>query len=218
LKISRIAAQGIKENEMAQTEQEIERIIAEWVRDRMPQTGLLDLRFNGTLLASWLIQQKLPYSIGNLDLAYRELGDAATGGLLIHKPEVIVRTKTLKEIERERLDFIKREAEEDKKKRSDADAATAERKDDVNDEHFKRRQAVAKIKFEHITDGYMKVNASGRVNHSLTQDRKAGLRGIRVVSNTKDKDGKTVLLYDKMLELVAECFRGFDREDARSNS
>lgn len=108
-----------------------------------------------------------------------------------------------------------RAKEEMAQARAEYEAKAKAEYDDINGESFQKRQKTAKIEFERIYNDYTKGHSSGRINHPLTQERREGLRGIRVVSNVKDAKGNEVVLYDKMLELALEALRAFDREDQK---
>ncbi|HYT20125.1 MAG TPA: hypothetical protein VEW05_07820, partial [Candidatus Polarisedimenticolia bacterium] len=90
----------------------------------------------------------------------------------------------------------------DRQARARAEKKAAEK------EAFKKTQLQAKAEFEKICDEYVVTRASGRTDHSKTQERRDLLRQIKVTQGN-------VILYSKMLELVSAALRGFEREDSK---
>ena len=94
--------------------------------------------------------------------------------------------------------------DDDRQARARAEKKAAEK------EAFKKTQLQAKAEFEKICDQYIVTRASGRTDHSKTEERRDLLRQIKVT-----KKNENVILYTEMVRLANEALRGFEREDSK---
>jgi len=75
----------------------------------------------------------------------------------------------------------------------------------------------AKIELDSLINGYVtmyRIAGEEKVNHGLTNDRRALLRGILAKDNRdKDDKGNALIRWDIILDLAHKAIRAFNQED-----
>jgi hypothetical protein len=196
-----------------QSQEEIKIVSQYWVKNLAPE-GFLDLPENGEAMIGELVRRGYAVvTFENLTEACNALGDKATGGGIAYAP------KTTKPVE----PVVQKTTWKGPSRPSNVADVNAERQQfaeavaDINGPTFARIQDEARDEFNKICNGYQASTPMGKVDHALTSERRALLRGLKVVDKRRNNRGEEVVLFTNMLQLANEALRAFEKEDINRN-
>jgi len=90
-------------------------------------------------------------------------------------------------------------------------------KEDLKSEEFFEILLRSKIEFDNLVNGYRamhRVAGEERVNHSLTNERRELLRGIRITDKRdRNEKGQELMRWDLVLQYAHKAVQAFNRED-----
>src|SRR5258708_1486478 len=174
-----------------QSAEEIKIVSQYWVKNLAPK-GFLDKPENAdAIMGEFQRRGVVVVTFENLTEVTNALGDKAMGGAIEYAP------KASKPVE----PVVEKTTWKAPSKPSNVADISSDRKefaeavDDINSPIFARIQDEAHDEFNKIVNGYQASTPLGRVDHSVSSERRALLRGLKVVDKRRNNKGDEVILY-----------------------